>query len=43
MTSQDCILVDPVATPQLFLAGMYKTTAEVYARACHWSNVVGGI
>jgi hypothetical protein len=32
MNALECILVDPVTTPQLFLAGMYKTTADVFAR-----------
>ncbi len=32
ITSQQCILVDPVANPVMHLAGMYKTTASVYSR-----------
>ncbi len=32
MTSLQCIPVDPLATPELHLAGMYKATANVYAR-----------
>lgn len=32
INSQQCIPVDPVATPVLYLAGMYKTTGNVFAR-----------
>ncbi|MEO7974843.1 MAG: hypothetical protein ABIU84_14780, partial [Thermoanaerobaculia bacterium] len=29
---QQCIAVDPLATPTLYLGGMYQTAADVYAR-----------
>ncbi len=32
ITSLPCILVDPVATPVIQLAAMYKTTATIYSR-----------
>ena len=32
ITSQPCILIDPVVTPVMHLAGMYRTTATVYSR-----------
>lgn len=32
MSSQQCILVDPGANPEMFLAGMYRTTGNVFAR-----------
>ncbi|MEI2811087.1 MAG: hypothetical protein V9F00_13090 [Nocardioides sp.] len=32
ITSDQCIPVDPGATPELLLAGMYRTTADVFAR-----------
>ncbi|MBZ0090420.1 MAG: hypothetical protein K8H90_08595 [Thermoanaerobaculia bacterium] len=32
MYSLDCIAVDPLATPTLYLGATYKTTAQVFAR-----------
>ena len=32
MSSQQCILVDPGANPEMFLAGKYRTTGNVFAR-----------
>ena len=32
ITSQPCTLIDPVVTPVLHLAGMYRTTASIYSR-----------
>lgn len=32
MESEQCIVVDPVANPEMFLAGMYRTTGNVFAR-----------
>jgi hypothetical protein len=32
MSSQQCILVDPVENPEMFVAGMYRTTGNVFAR-----------
>ncbi len=32
MYSQQCVPVDPVATPTLYLGGLYKTPASVWAR-----------
>lgn len=32
MTSGQCIVVDPLATPQLHLAAMYRTSADIYSR-----------
>jgi len=32
ITSQQCIVVDPVTTPVMQVAGMYRTTASIYSR-----------
>ena len=32
ITSQQCTLIDPVVTPLIHLAGMYRTTATLYSR-----------